>query len=41
MIFLPTSLVLVILWGTGVYLFFLPQLTKRKKRVQKLNPNRN
>lgn len=41
MIFLPTALVLVILWGTGVYLFFLPQLAKRKKRLQKLNPNRN
>ncbi len=40
MIFLPTALVLVGLWGTGVYLFFLPQLAKRKKRLQKLNPNR-
>ena len=34
-IFLPTALVLVVLWGTGVYLFFLPQLAKRKKRLQK------
>ncbi len=40
MIFLPTALVLVGLWGTGVYLFFLPQLAKRKKRLQKTNPNR-
>jgi len=41
MIFLPTALVLVILWGTGVTLFFLPQLAKRKRRLQKLSPNRN
>ncbi|MCH1439377.1 MAG: PepSY domain-containing protein [Rubripirellula sp.] len=37
-IFLPTALVLVILWGTGVYLFFLPQLAKRKKRVTNSKP---
>ena len=41
MIFLPTALVLVILWGTGVTLFFLPLLAKRKRRLQKLSPNRN
>ncbi len=41
MIFLPTALVLVVLWGTGVYLFFLPQLAKRKKRLQKRKSNRN
>ena len=33
-IFFPTSIVLVVLWGTGVYLFFLPQLAKRKKRLR-------
>ncbi len=37
-IFLPTALVLVILWGTGVYLFFLPQLAKRQKRVTNSKP---
>ena len=31
-IFLPTAIVLIGLWGTGVYLFFLPHLAKRKKR---------
>ncbi|MEM8668082.1 MAG: PepSY domain-containing protein [Planctomycetota bacterium] len=31
-IFLPTAIVLVILWGTGVYLFFMPHLARRKKR---------
>lgn len=40
MIFLPTALALVGLWGTGVYLFFLPQLARRKKRLQKTNPTR-
>ena len=40
-VFLPTALVLVVLWGTGVYLFFLPQLAKRKKRLRKLKPNRS
>ena len=39
LIFLPTAVVLVVLWGTGLYLFFLPQLAKRKKRSHKLNPN--
>ncbi|MEO1617749.1 MAG: PepSY domain-containing protein [Planctomycetota bacterium] len=31
-IFLPTAVILVVLWGTGVYLFFLPRLAKRRKR---------
>jgi len=35
-IFLPTALVLVVLWGTGVYLFFLPVLARRRKRLQKI-----
>ena len=34
-IFFPTAIVLVVLWGTGVYLFFLPHLAKRRKRLQK------
>ena len=34
-IFLPTAVVLIVLWGTGVYLFFLPHLAKRKKRLQR------
>lgn len=31
-VFLPTAIVLIVLWGTGMYLFFLPHLAKRKKR---------
>ena len=31
-IFLPSAVVLTGLWGTGMYLFFLPYLAKRKKR---------
>lgn len=34
-IFLPAAMVLVILWITGVYLFFLPHLAKRRKRSRK------
>ncbi len=34
-IFLPTALVLIGLWGTGLYLFFLPYLAKRKKRSRR------
>lgn len=30
-VFLPTALALMILWFTGIYLFFLPFLRKRKK----------
>lgn len=33
-VFLPSAIVLVVLWGTGIYLFFLPQLAKRKKRLR-------
>lgn len=33
-IFLPTAIVLILLWGTGVYLFALPYLAKRKKRTR-------
>ncbi|MEM6689260.1 MAG: PepSY domain-containing protein [Planctomycetota bacterium] len=31
-VFLPTAIVLVTLWATGVYLFFMPYLARRKKR---------
>ena len=34
-IFLPTAFVLVLLWGTGIYLFFLPYLAKRKNRLRR------
>ena len=30
-IFLPTGIILIIMWGTGIYLFLLPRLQKRKK----------
>ena len=33
-IFLPTAIVLIVLWGTGLYLFLLPYLAKRKKRLR-------
>ena len=33
-IFLPTAIVLLVLWGTGIYLFFLPRLAKRRKRMR-------
>ena len=31
--FLPAGLVLFILWGTGIYLFFLPRIKKRQKKI--------
>lgn len=34
-LFLPAGIVLFILWCTGLYLFFLPHLKKRQKRIQK------
>ncbi|MDG2221366.1 MAG: PepSY domain-containing protein [Rubripirellula sp.] len=34
-VFLPTAIVLLVLWGTGIYLFFLPHLAKRKQRLRK------
>ena len=30
-IFLPTGILLVLMWGTGIYLFVLPRLPKKKK----------
>jgi len=32
-IFFPAALVLLVLWVTGIYLFLLPYLRKKKKRV--------
>lgn len=34
-VFFPSAVVLLVLWGTGIYLFFLPKLAKRKKRLKK------
>jgi len=33
--FLPSALVLAVLWGTGLYLFVLPYYAKWKKRRKK------
>ncbi|MEM6266299.1 MAG: PepSY-associated TM helix domain-containing protein [Pseudomonadota bacterium] len=34
-IFLPTGVLLLIMWGTGIYLFLLPRFRKRKKASAK------
>lgn len=34
-LFLPAGILLFILWATGLYLFFLPHLKKRKKKLAK------
>jgi hypothetical protein len=34
-IFLPTGILLIIMWGTGAYLFLLPRIAKRKKRLSR------
>ena len=34
-VFLPTSLILGVLWGTGLYLFFLPYFAGWKRRRKK------
>ena len=31
-VFLPTGVLLIIMWGTGIYLFLLPRMAKRKKK---------
>ena len=31
-IFLPTGVLLIFMWGTGLYLFFLPRFRKKKKK---------
>lgn len=33
---LPTGLVLAVMWGTGVYLFVLPFLARRRQRRRRL-----
>ncbi len=30
-VFLPTGILLVVMWGTGIYLFLLPRMRKRRK----------
>lgn len=32
-LFLPAGIILFVLWGTGLYLFFLPHLKKRQKKI--------
>ncbi|MEL7113797.1 MAG: PepSY-associated TM helix domain-containing protein [Pseudomonadota bacterium] len=32
-IFLPTGVLLILMWGTGLYLFLLPRFRKKKKLV--------
>ncbi|MEM9101548.1 MAG: PepSY-associated TM helix domain-containing protein [Pseudomonadota bacterium] len=34
-IFLPTGILLVIMWGTGIYLFLLPRMSKKRKKKRK------
>ena len=31
-VFLPCAMIFLILWGTGLYLFFLPYLVRRRRR---------
>lgn len=35
-VFLPTAVVLIVLWATGIYLFVLPYLAKWKRRKTRL-----
>ena len=35
-VFFPAAIVLLVLWLTGIYLFLLPMLSKRKKRRKEL-----
>jgi uncharacterized iron-regulated membrane protein len=34
-VFLPSGMVLLVLWGTGIYLFFLPYWKRAEKRQKK------
>ena len=34
-IFLPSAIVLLVLWGTGIYLFVMPRLAKRRNRQRR------
>ena len=40
-IFLPTGILLIVMWGTGGYLFLLPRLAKAKKAKSKASKTRN
>lgn len=31
-VFLPTGMLLIVMWGTGLYLFLLPRFRKKRKR---------
>ena len=31
-VFLPTGILLILMWGTGIYLFLLPRFRKKKVR---------
>lgn len=33
-VFLPAGVLLVVMWGTGIYLFLIPRLAKRRKARQ-------
>ena len=34
-VFLPTGLLLIVMWGTGAYLFLIPRMAKAKKKRAK------
>lgn len=36
-VFLPTGVLLIVMWGTGLYLFLLPRFRKKKKRKMPVN----
>lgn len=38
-VFLPTGILLVVMWGTGIYLFLLPRMAKRKKKKPRPEPS--
>ncbi len=33
-VFLPVGILLIIMWGTGIYLFLLPRLRRKKKKTK-------
>lgn len=39
-IFVPVALILCVLWGTGVYLWLLPGVTRRRRRGRNRSPCR-
>ena len=34
-LFLPSGIIVLILWVTGIYLFFVPMISKRRNRIRK------